>query len=220
MQRFLVFCVMLGSIACRGAIPSGLHTYASNALDARDGLTKAIQSMLAAKSYRAQVESSTSNGTKSKTTIEFVAPDHFHVTREAASPGHAGMKQETIVVGEETWMKMGEAPWQKFPANFRDIIKQFRDPKVIDQIAKSVDVKVIGTEVLDGTQTTIYQYTLSDPDNKDFSSNAKTWVAASDGLPRKTESEGDFDLGGKQIHTKSVITYYDYEADIKIDKPE
>ena len=39
------------------------------------------------------------------------------------------------------------------------------------------------------------------------------------GLPRKTESEGDLNLGGKQIHTKSVITYYDYEADIKIDKP-
>ena len=219
MKPLLICCLTFSFVACHGATPIGMNT-STNDSDARGALSKAMKSMLAAKSYRARVESSTSNGTTSKTTIEFVAPDHFHLTREASTPGHAGMKQETIVVGEETWMKMGEAPWQKFPASFGDIIKQFRDPKVIDQIAKSVNVKVIGTEVLDGTQTTIYQYTLGDPDNKDFSSNAKTWVAAGDGLPRKTESEGDFNLGGKQIHTKSVVTYYDYEADIKIDKPE
>ena len=91
---------------------------------------------------------------------------------------------------------------------------------MIDEITKSVDVKVIGTEVVEGTQTTIYQYTLGDPNNKDFHTNAKTWVAAVDALPRKTESEADLNLGGKQIHTKSIITYYDYEAEIKIDKPQ
>ena len=123
------------------------------------------------------------------------------------------------MVGDETWVKMGVAPWQKFPLNLGDTIKQFRNPEVIDEITKSVDVKVIGTEVVDGTQTTIYQYTLGDPGNKDFHTNAKTWVAASDGLPRKTEGEGDLNLGGKQVHTKSIITYYDYEAEIKIDKP-
>jgi len=177
-----------------------------------------MQSMLAAKSYRARAESTTSSGSTSTTTIEFVAPDHFHLTREATSPGHAATKQETIVVGDETWMKMGDAPWQRFPANLGETIKQFRNPDVINEIAKSVDVKIVGTEVLNGTQTTIYQYLLGNSGNKDFSTNAKTWVAV-DGLPQKTESESDFNLGSKQIHTKSIITYYDYEADIKIDKP-
>jgi hypothetical protein len=122
------------------------------------------------------------------------------------------------VVGDEAWIKMGDAPWQRFPATLGEAIKQFRNPDVINEIARNIDVKILGTEVLNGTQTTIYQYALGDPDNKDFSTNAKTWVAV-DGLPRKTESEGDLNLGGKQIHTKSTITYYDYEADIKIDKP-
>lgn len=219
MKCFLFCCAILGSVACHGALPSGLHTSASDTLDARDDLSKAMKSMLAAKSYRARVESTTSSGTTSTTSIEFVAPDHFHLTRESTTSGHAATKQETIVVGDETWMKMGDAPWQKFPANLGDTIKQFRNPEVIDEIAKSVDVKVIGSEVLDGTATTIYQYKLGNPDNKDFAISAKTWVAVGDGLPRKTESEGDVNLGGKQIHTKSIISYYDYEADIKIEKP-
>ena len=218
MQRFLLCCVILGFVSCSRAIPVGLRTSTSDNLDARASLTSAIKSMLAAKSYRARVESTTSTGTISTTAIEFVAPDHFHLTRESNTPGHAAIKTETIVVGDESWMKMGDAPWQRFPANLSEAIKQFRNPDVINEIVKSVDVKIIGTDVLDGTQTTIYQYTLGSPDNKEFSTIAKTWVAG-DGLPRKTESEGDLTLGNKQVHTKSIITYYDYEADIKIEKP-
>lgn len=219
MRRGLFYFAILGSLACHSALPTGLHTKASDTSGARDSLTKAMQSMLAAKSYRARVESTTSSGTTSKTIIEFVAPDHFHVTREANPSGHAPIKQETIVVGDETWVKMGESPWQTFPVNLGDTIKQFRNPKVVDDIAKSIDVKVIGTDLVDGSQTTIYQYTLGDPEKKDFNTTAKTWVSAGDGLPRKTESEADFNFGGRPIHTKSTVTYYDYEADIKIDKP-
>ena len=216
-QLFLCF-VVLGFVACSRVIPAGLQN-STDEPDARGNLVKAMQAMLDEKSYRARVESTTSSGTTSKTTIEFVAPDHFHLTREATTPGHPAVKQETIVVGDDTWMKMGDAPWQKFPLNLGDTIKQFRNPEVINEIAKSVDVKVVGTEVLEGTQTTIYQYTLSDPDHKDFKASAKTWVGAGDGLPRKTESESDLNLNGKQIHTKSIISYYDYEADIKIEQP-
>lgn len=219
MKRFFLCGVILGFVACSRVIPAGLHK-STEEIDARAKLVKAMQSMLDAKSYRARVESMTSSGTTSKTTIEFVAPDHFHLTRESSTPGHAAIKQETIVVGDETWMKMGDAPWQKFPLNLGDTIKQFRNPDVINEIAKSVDVKVVGTEVLEGSQTTIYQYTLNNSDNKDFNISAKTWVGAGDGLPRKTESESDFNLSGRQIHTKSIISYYDYGADINIEKPQ
>ena len=218
MKRFFLCCLILGFVACSRAIPVGLHASATS--DARGDLTKAMRSMLAAKSYRARVESTTSNGTTSVTTIEFVAPDHFHMTRESTTPGHPTIKTETIGVGDETWMKMGDAPWQRFPANLSDTIKQFRNPEIIDQIAKSVKVEVVGTDVVEGTKTTIFQYTLGATDNKDFNANAKTWVGVGDELPRKTESESDLNLGGKQIHTKSTITYYDYGADIKIDKPQ
>jgi len=193
--------------------------YAGITVDARTGLSKAMNAMLAARSYRARVESSTSNGTSSKTLVEFASPDHFHLTREITVAGHAPRHQETIIIAGDTWMKMGDTPWQQFPINLGDLITQFRDPKIIDEIAKSVDVKIVGAEVLDGSQTTIYTYTLSDPDNKQSAITARTWVGVADGLPRKTESESEANLGGKQIHIKGVVSYYDYEADIKIEKP-
>lgn len=218
MKRLFLCGVILSFVACSRVIPAGLNK-STEEIDARGNLVKAMQAMLEAKSYRARVVSTTSSGTTSKTTIEFVAPDHFHLTRESNTPGHPAVKQETIVVGDDTWMKMGDAPWQKFPLNLGDTIKQFRNPDVINEIAKSVDVKVVGTELLDGTQTAIYQYTLNNSDNKDFNISAKTWVGG-DGLPRKTESESDFNLSGRQIHTNSIISYYDYGADINIEKPQ
>jgi hypothetical protein len=46
-------------------------------------------------------------------------------------------------------------------------------------------------------------------------STAKTWVAVADGLPRKTETDGEFN--GKK--TKTFVTMSDYNADIKIEAP-
>jgi hypothetical protein len=188
--------------------------------DPRGDLTKAMSAMLAAKSYRARMVSSSSNGTNSTTVIEFVAPDRFHMTTESDVPSRGPMKRETLVVGNETWMKMGDSPWQKFPVNMGELITQFRDPKVIDELTKGADVKFIGPDVVDGAPTMVYQYTLNEPQEKGFKSTAKTWVGVTDNLPRKTESEGEMNIMGKQVNTKTNVTYSDYGADIKIDRPK
>lgn len=222
MKLRLLFCLVVAGATCIGPIVSGSTTSPSAAragADARAGLSKAMKAMLAARSYRARVESSTSSGTTSTTLVEFASPDHFHLTREVTVAGRAPRHQETIILGNDTWMKMGETPWQKFPLNLGDLITQFRDPKILEQIARSIDVKVIGAEALDGSQTTIYGYTLTDSDNRQSDITARTWVGVADSLPRKTESESDGNLGGRQIHIKGTVTYYDYEADIKIERP-
>jgi hypothetical protein len=46
-------------------------------------------------------------------------------------------------------------------------------------------------------------------------SHAKTWVAVADGLPRKSESEGEF----SGVKTKTEMTVSDYNSDIKIEPP-
>ena len=76
MRPLLICCQTFSFVACHGAAPIGLNT-STNDSDARGALSKAMKSMLAAKSYRARVESSTSNGTTSKTTIEFVVAGSF-----------------------------------------------------------------------------------------------------------------------------------------------
>jgi hypothetical protein len=61
----------------------------------------------------------------------------------------------------------------------------------------------------------VYQYTQDNPMGMKVKSTAKTWLSVADGLPRKTESEGEFN-GTK---TKMLMTMSDYNADIKIDAP-
>ena len=65
----------------------------------------------------------------------------------------------------------------------------------------------------------VYQYSLGDRDGAGLKTSAKTWISRSDNLPRKTESEGTINLAGKQVNTRTITTYYDYGADIKIERP-
>ncbi|MCA1616069.1 MAG: hypothetical protein LC800_18600 [Acidobacteria bacterium] len=63
--------------------------------------------------------------------------------------------------------------------------------------------------------TLVYQYTLDNADGLVGKSTTKTWIALSDGLPRKSESEGEF----QGVKTKTVSVISDYNTDIKIELP-
>jgi hypothetical protein len=49
------------------------------------------------------------------------------------------------------------------------------------------------------------------------------WIGATDGLQHQTESESDVEstfTAGKITHTKTIVTYYDFNADINIAPPD
>jgi hypothetical protein len=148
--------------------------------------------------------------------LEFVSPDRYHMTRESELPGRAAVKQETIIVGGEAWIKMGDAPWQRFPGNLGETIAQLRNTKVVEELSKAMDVKLIGPETLDGSPTTVYQYNIGEAGS---SVTSKVWVGDTDHLPHKQESNADMNLGGRQVQTKTVVAYSDYGANIKIERP-
>lgn len=143
----------------------------------------------------------------------------YHMVREAERSAGNINKIETIIVGQETFMKMGDGPWRKFPVNVGELIAQFRDPKVIDELSKRAEVKFVGPDTVDGSATMVYQYTYSDPEGKGVKTTAKTWIGVANNLPLRTESEAESEIMGKKINSKSTITYYDYNADIKIERP-
>ena len=61
----------------------------------------------------------------------------------------------------------------------------------------------------------VYEYTLNNAAGMNVKSHSKTWVGVADGLPRKSETEGEF--GG--VKTKTEITISGYNSDIKIEPP-
>jgi hypothetical protein len=218
--KILLLCSLLPAAACGlhdlhsskkngNAAGSGSANSAapSAAPDASpiDAMTASIQAQLDAKSYRARMESSY-EGTNSTRVIEYVAPDRFRMT---------GDNQEMIITGSNTYMKLPNGRWQKMPMDANKMISSFRDPKLVDELRKSTDAKFLGVDTIDGTPVRVYQYTVKNAFGTNLTSVSKAWVAASDNLPRKMEVEGN--VGGKP--SKTLITYYDYNADIKIDPP-
>jgi hypothetical protein len=179
-------------------------------------MTKAMRAQLDAKSYRAHVTTSTADGMTNKMLIEYVAPDRYRMTGEGQGGGAGkGFKMEYVIVGGATYIKTPNGGWVKSPVDASGIIKGFRDPKMLDELAKTADVKLVGADTLDGAPMLVYQYTQNNPMGMQLKSTAKTWLSVADGLPRKTETEGEYN-GTK---TRTLVTMSDYNADIKIDAP-
>ncbi|HEX8422207.1 MAG TPA: hypothetical protein VF634_02285 [Pyrinomonadaceae bacterium] len=179
-----------------------------------DVMTRAMRAQLDAKSYRARVTSSLSDGTSNAMVIEYVAPDRYRMVNDSQSGGQ-NFKQEFVIVGGATYIKAPNRGWVKSPVDASQIVKAFRDPKMLDELTKTADVKFVGPDTLDGAPMLVYQYTQNNPMGMNLKNTAKTWLSVADGLPRKTESEGEFN-GQK---TKTLVTISDYNADIKIESP-
>ena len=189
--------------------------------DPRADITKAMRASFEAKSYRSRIVSNSSSGSNRTMTAEFVSPDRMRITTAMDMPGRGTVKSERIIIGKEDYVKMGDGPWQKNPMGMGDMLSQLRDPKLVDAIAEKAEVKYLGTDTLNGAPMLIYQYTIKDLLGPGKDGVTKEWIGATDSLLHQTESESNFDpLGtGKMIHSKTTVTFYDYDADIKIEPP-
>ncbi|HEV7903925.1 MAG TPA: hypothetical protein VGO96_08800 [Pyrinomonadaceae bacterium] len=179
-----------------------------------DAMTRAMRAQLDAKSYRAHVTSTTPDGSNNAMLIEYVAPDRYRMTNDM-QVGGKGMRQEFVIVGGATYIKAPNSSWVKSPVDASGFVKAFRDPKMLDELAKTADVKFVGADTIDGAPMLVYQYTQNNPMGMNLKSTSKTWLSVADGLPRKTEMDGEFQ--GKK--TKTLVTITDYNTDIKIESP-
>ena len=179
-----------------------------------DVITKAMRAQMDAKSYRARINQTASNNTESTMLVEYVAPDRYRVVRDAGAGG-AGSELEHLIVGKDSYMRAGDGPWTKLPVDMGGMISSFKDPKTIEELNKGAEVKFIGPDTLDGAPMLVYQYALDNVGGLAGKTVTKTWVAVSDGLPRKSESDGEF----QGIKSNTVFTISDYNTDIKIERP-
>ena len=169
-----------------------------------EGLTNAFQKAFEAKAYRARLEA-TREGITAMTTYEFVAPDRF---RMITGP------TEMIVIGDAPFLKtLGS--WQKVATGLQSQMKSVRDPEMVEKLRKSTDAKFVQHDLFEGKQMLVFECSSKDLLGAEGVTYAKTWVGVLDGLPHKAEFEG---MTGS-VKTKGVMTWYDYNADIKIEPP-
>ena len=171
----------------------------ANPLDALKGV---FHSLAGVKSFRMKMTTTGGTAANSDMTLEVVMPDRFHMV---------GKSFEAYVIAGTFYMKMG-AQWQKIamPKTF-DLSSA--DPKKLEaELGATTETKLIGAEVLDGTPTTVYQYTTTIKTPTPTTVTAKVWIGVADGLPRKMEST-------TKTGVKTVATYYDYNTNIVIEPP-
>jgi outer membrane lipoprotein-sorting protein len=170
----------------------------------QDVLTKSIEAHLSAKSFRARMTNTSSQGNYTAT-LEYASPDRYHLVMPQG---------EMIAIGGDSYMKAG-GRWMKTPVNMGQMINQFRDPKAVEEMRRKTDIKFVGSETLDGQPMYVYEYALDEAGGPGVKGRAKTWISPADMLPRKTEVDGE--ANGIKSHT--TLIYSDYGSDIKIEPP-
>jgi hypothetical protein len=197
-----------------------------------DVLRDAVRAQVASDSFRIahtynQVKKNLSTGDVSEhpytSTAEIVPPDKMHyLSVSNMFETDLGRVSEIYVLdGMEYRHEQREDlsyHWVKSPA--------VGTPFDLFQVAYSFwnhsdQMVPVGTELLDGMDTQIYQYV---DDREGFKQTERVWISVDDGLLRKVElTISTFDWHNRKaeaaIDTFATFVFYDYNADIRIEAP-
>jgi TonB family protein len=203
---FLLIAVASTSSAVGGILkkPALSAPQISSADSPREALKKSAYADQNVKSYRVRIGSPGASP-DAAVIIEYVLPDRWHVIEK---------NEEMIVVGNDAYRKAGTGPWRPFKGML--LVPHHSLEESINAIDKADEVDLIGRESVDGVPTMVYRRTSYLGPNKTTPITTRLWIGEADSLLRK--SEFDCDVESQKVTT--VSTYYDYNADIKIERPE
>jgi hypothetical protein len=181
-------------------------------------VANAMQLLRTQQAYRVRSTSVASVGGGQTTTSirEFVAPDRTHNIEHG---------QEVIIIGKIMYVKKG-GEWQNLGTQMSDMAEKMKQgvqqlsPAEKAEATKGLtaDYKSLGDEMLDGIPTAVYEMRGAfDTKVQGVGSIAmvtKYWIAKSDGLFRKEESDGE--EAGIKVKTTMI---YEYDPTIRIEAP-
>ncbi len=157
-------------------------------------------------------------------TIEVIPPDRTHATVDLGG----GLSTEFILIGDARYSKSGDAPWTKLPsanATPSTDTSGMTPAKTIEEFRQyASNARLLGPEDLDGVPTIAYQLNINHTitvkgRTTHISGLEKIWVAVSDGLPRREDTDQTMEFDGRSIVSKDTVLLYDYGADIMIEAP-
>lgn len=194
------------------AAPTGAPTGAPTA--ALDQLMKALAAAQQAKSFRARLNSQINDDEPDILTLEIAAPNRRRIK---------GHNIEVIVVGEDGYLSFGNK-WQKAPRDPEAKAAVFRVANAPvfwgltenDAARSFITMKSATAATYEEQAATLFEYEMKDAFGKIGVCTLRTWVAQADGLPRKTEMEGDYE--GR--HAKAILTWLEYDVALVIEAPQ
>lgn len=196
---------MIRTLLAATALLAASHASA----DPKTEVFAAWDAMVAAKSYRAEMET-TAAGQTFKQTIEVIIPDHFRM--------YGGPGGEMILTPEGAWMKFpGQDAWMDAPPGTTEMARQFMSPEFIEQAKAGIrSVESLGTESVGDRETRVYQVeqvmTMMGIESK---TSSRLYVDTASGRPVRQEIESE--AMGQRSSTRQEIRYV---ADLEIVAPK
>jgi TonB family protein len=204
-----LYSLLFVSIVCQSFAATRSYLQIAESDNPREGLKKSIYAFHNVKSYRVRMERKY-GASKSEivTTAEFVSPDRTRSFNKDL---------EIIYIGKDAYIKWGNEPWKKYfyktsESTTRARALEEEEIKAID----TGDVEFVGRDMIEGVPTLVYNRIIYSGPNKTKPGVIKYWIGAADGLKRRKQVECCSDSGNVTM----VQTYYDYNADIKIEPPK
>lgn len=192
---------------------------------AQEAIISSLRTQAAIRSYRGLV-TIIGASTPTTMTMEVVRPDRM---RTIVDLGDA--QREMINIGQDAYMS-APGGWMKLDAqsaSLTTINPLLSDQSQIEEyIAQNkeswANARLIGTETVDGKPTKVYEYTVSvttsaSGQTTTTDSPQKLWIGEADNLPYRLQVSSEVNLGGNDVTTVTTFSFFDYNADIKIDVP-
>ncbi len=170
-------------------------------------LQQVMQAQLDAPKTRANIVSTSAGGVASLITVDFVAPDSFHMTTKSADVVISDM----ILMAGKTYLYDPSNGWSLSPMDLSSAVMSVRNSDMIKETTLS-NIQRLPDEDLNGKPCLLYSYGSS---YQGIGSQNKIWIEKASMLPLRLESESEY-TGAK---TQTVIDY-SYEDSIEINAPE
>jgi hypothetical protein len=180
---------------------------------ALDQLMTALTAAQQSKSFRARLNGQINDEEPDILTLEIAAPNRRRIK---------GHNIEIIVVGEDGYLSFGRK-WQKAPRDPETKAAVFRVGQAPvfwgfgdNEAARSfITMKSATATTYEEQAATLFEYEMKDAFGKTGVCTLRTWVLHADGLPRKTEMEGDYE--GR--HAKAILIWLEYNVALSIEAP-
>lgn len=165
----------------------------------KDEVHKAYVRFLAMNSFKAEIDS-TSGKYKSRSVVEFQAPDRYRITSDG--------RPANLVIGGTMYMNM-DGTLMKIPMpGLQAMLAQYRNSSALKELEAGVTVESLGTETVDNQVAKKYRYTTTQP----RTSNNVIWIAGNGNIVQ-LETSGT--MNKKPFYT--LIRYSQYnDPGIKI----
>ena len=183
--------------------------------DPRKDVGEALERLNTAYPYRlTEVSSDSASGKEmpeGTRVVDFAAADRSHAKWTSGPLGDT----EVITIGDKSYTKLNGGKWIESAAVSASR-REGTAERMRDLLAKVIkDVKYVGTDSVNGVACHAYTYTIDgELGGQRSAGTGRSWIGASDGLPRQIDSE----LNVSSYQAKSHITY-EYNVKVEVAKP-